>query len=33
MDVGEDGKNSLGDLLPDLNNLQPDQNIQKDIIR
>lgn len=33
MDVWEDGKNSLGDLLPDLNNLQPDQNIQKDIIR
>jgi len=33
MDVGEDGKNTLGDLIADTNNLRPDQQAQKDIIR
>jgi len=33
MDVGEDGKNTLGDLIADTNNLRPDQQSQKDIIR
>jgi RNA polymerase primary sigma factor len=33
MDVGEDGKNTLGDLIADNSNLRPDQQSQKDIIR
>lgn len=33
MDVGEDGKNTLWDLIADNNNLRPDQQSQKDIIR
>ena len=33
MDVWEDGKSSLWDLIPDTSNPQPDQFVQKDIIR